>query len=129
MWDFYGHLSSIALWNRSLTAAEVESVHPNHASLTGDEEGLVLYIPLDENHGTRARNLGSAGSKYDLVLGGFATGDAVTGGSGLDYDNDGVAETAATAPVWVNANRTAANSPPVVEDAAYEVGAAPLLPI
>ena len=72
--QFYGRLRDVMLWNRSLSEPEVQRVNAQRRNLTGSEHGLALFYPLNDNRGSTAKNFGAAGSKYDLVLGGYASG-------------------------------------------------------
>ena len=57
--SFPGVLRQVRIWNRALTGKEVR-LYANQY-LTGDEEGLVAFWPLDEGQGQTIRDLGPNG--------------------------------------------------------------------
>ena len=111
---FFGQLDSFQLWDRALNASEIGKVaSPNN--LTGDEQGLCLYWTADRGHGSRISNLGSAGAKYDAVLGRYAIGKQ--GQTSAVYGS-GCESVSTTPPTWVNSTL---NSPPSAESITLEV--------
>ncbi len=55
-WNVYdGRIAEVRVWNREISAAEIQA--NMHRSLTGDEDGLIGYWPLNEGSGTTAVDL------------------------------------------------------------------------
>mmetsp|Transcript_29228 Transcript_29228/g.97022 ORF Transcript_29228/g.97022 Transcript_29228/m.97022 type:complete len:923 (+) Transcript_29228:92-2860(+) len=92
---FVGGLAKVAIWSRALSNAEV-SVGWN-TPLTGSEPGLAIYYDMSEGAGPKLLNLGASGSKYDGVLGAYASVQK----PGSTNVLAGCPETLVTAPVWV----------------------------
>ncbi|MFC1724285.1 LamG-like jellyroll fold domain-containing protein [candidate division KSB1 bacterium] len=74
-----GYLREVRVWNRALSAAELQENIDKH--LTGTEEGLIACWPLDDGAGQTARDIGP--NNLTLMLGTSQDSD----------DND---------PVWIN---------------------------
>ena len=109
-WGLYGLFDSFQLWDRALNSTEVAQLAASPHSLTGDD-GLAIWWQCDRGHGSWIQNFGRTGSKYDGVLGRYASGVEETSavlGVGCDA-------LVVTSPTWVN-HTGAANSPPVAED-------------
>jgi tetratricopeptide (TPR) repeat protein len=62
---FQGHIVEFRVWDRRLTAQEIES--RKNRLLTGKEPGLYAYFPLNEFQGTSLANLGTSGHAGNLV--------------------------------------------------------------
>jgi hypothetical protein len=106
MRGLYGLMDSFELWDRALNASEIAEFASSPSELSAANEGLSVYFRMDRGYGNRVSNLGSAGAKYDAVLGRFASSVDTTSstfGSGCDSE-------ATTLPVWVN--KTGNNTAP-----------------
>jgi hypothetical protein len=91
-----GQTDDLAVWSRALGADEVLSAYTD--GIDTSSVGLSLYYDFNEGRGDVARNKGSAGSKYDLVLGRSDNG----GPSAIGVPNKygGQDQVMFTAPVW-----------------------------
>jgi len=69
---FDGSISQIRLWNRVRSLAELRRFR--YARLTGEESGLLLYLPIEAGEGNRLPNL-AGGEDAGLKLGIFAESD------------------------------------------------------
>jgi hypothetical protein len=108
----YGQLNYIQLWDRALNSSEITHITALPDSLTGDEEGLCIFMRADQGYGMRIPNLGSCGARYDGVLGRYAVGPYQTSSAlGSDcYDGSST-----TSPAWVNkTDRT--NASPIADN-------------
>ena len=57
--EFVGMLRQLRVWSRALSAAEIQTTMAQ--TLTGAEDGLVAYWPLDDGPGQEAQDLGPNG--------------------------------------------------------------------
>jgi hypothetical protein len=60
---FSGHLHGICVWNKARKLNEIRRTM--HKRLTGDESGLMLYLPLDDG-GKEVKNLAWAPNKFQV---------------------------------------------------------------
>ena len=65
-WFFKGEIDEIRIWKKALTLQEIQANMYRH--LSGGEEGLVGYWPLNENSGNKANDL-SANSNHGTIYG------------------------------------------------------------
>ena len=63
--EFVGMLRQLRVWSRALSAAEIQTTMTQ--TLTGAEDGLVAYWPLDDGLGLEARDLGPNRIPLQLV--------------------------------------------------------------
>jgi hypothetical protein len=91
-----GQIDDLAVWSRALDPDEVLRTYTN--GIDPDTAGLSLYYDFNEGRGQIARNRGSAGNKYDLVLGRSDSGGPESFGVPNKYG--GQDQIKFTAPVW-----------------------------
>lgn len=113
----FGQFTGTQLWDRALNASEVVQTTAAPSSLSGTEEGLCIYWRAD-GYGTNIPNLGSAGSRYDAVLGAYATGGGV--GETSSVYGSGCDAVSTTSPTWVN-KTGGVNTPPTAESSTQQV--------
>ena len=112
----FGQFASTQLWNRALSASDVVQTTAAPDSLSGTEEGLCVYWRAGGFRGTSIPNLGSAGSRYDAVLGAYATGGV---GETSSVYGSGCDAVSTTPPTWVN--KTMVNTLPTAESSTLQV--------
>ncbi|AGC77004.1 putative secreted protein (Por secretion system target) [Nonlabens dokdonensis] len=88
--QFTGFMDEISLWNRVLTAAEVGNTVTS--SLTGNENGLVLYYPINNTSGSTVSDIG-VNNINSTIINSVATPKLFD----ADYRNDGGAQITLTA--------------------------------
>ena len=115
--QFYGRMKNFGLWDRPLNATEVAQLYESRDNDLAVTEGLKIFYKMDEGHGMTLKNLGSAGSKYDGMLGAYANGESSTT-SALGSGSESCDAVLATSPTWVNKS---GNSPPAAHNASLTV--------
>jgi hypothetical protein len=90
-----GQIDDLAIWSRALAPPEVLRVFAEGISESSD---LSLFYDFNEGTGSFAKNKGSAGSKYDLVLGRSDAGGPTAYQAANKYG--GFDQFPFTQPVW-----------------------------
>ena len=110
--QFRGRMKNFQVYDYSKTAAEVTALFSGVEQLTGTEQGLVIFYKMDEGSGSILHNLGSAGTKYNAVLGEYANGESSTTDT-FGKLNECDETLIGTKPQWPGTSVT--NSKPTVE--------------
>lgn len=119
-----GRTKYFQMYDYAMNAAEVAAAFNGRDQLTGSETGLTIFYKMDEGSGTTLTNLGSAGSKYDGILGEYASAESVTTAALGNSDLQSCDVTYASEPMWVN-NAITTNTRPVADNATFAVSSPP----